>query len=177
MRGKCNTQRLLKELLRGLSPPWPRLAVAWQAPYTKAPEGAAARSQLSHHSSHSTRLTTLISQHSSHTTDLSPVIAYHSSRASHLSRVISHRLSLTTLLTPLISYHSFHTTHQAALITQPPITQPLTSHHSSRSTHHTTTHHTTNHLTPLISRHGTWFPFYPVEALWDSAKKICTLKP
>ena len=33
----------LKELRRGLAPPWPRLLVAWQAQYSEPPEGAAAR--------------------------------------------------------------------------------------------------------------------------------------
>ena len=41
--GRRNTQRLLKELGRGLSPAGPRLLSAWQAQYTELSEGAAAR--------------------------------------------------------------------------------------------------------------------------------------
>ena len=41
--GRLSTESLLKELWRGLAPPWPRLVVAWQAQYTTPPEGAAAR--------------------------------------------------------------------------------------------------------------------------------------
>ena len=43
VRGRRNTQSLLKELRRGLSPAGPRLSFAWQAQYTEAPEGAGAR--------------------------------------------------------------------------------------------------------------------------------------
>ena len=41
--GRDSTQSFLKELRRGLAPPWPRPLVAWQAQYTEPPEGAAAR--------------------------------------------------------------------------------------------------------------------------------------
>ena len=40
--GRCSTQSFLKELRRGLSPPWPRLLFVWQAQYTELPEVAAA---------------------------------------------------------------------------------------------------------------------------------------
>ena len=43
LRGRRSTQRLLKELRRGLSPAGPRLSFARQAQYTEPPEGAAAR--------------------------------------------------------------------------------------------------------------------------------------
>ena len=43
LRGRRSTESLLKELRRGLAPPWPRLVVAWQAQYSEPPEGAAAR--------------------------------------------------------------------------------------------------------------------------------------
>ena len=43
VRGRRNTQSLLKELRRGLSPAGPRLLSAWQAQYTEPSEGAAAR--------------------------------------------------------------------------------------------------------------------------------------
>ena len=43
VRGRRNTQSLLKELRRGLSPAGPRRSFAWQAQYTEPPEGAAAR--------------------------------------------------------------------------------------------------------------------------------------
>ena len=41
--GRRSTESLLKELRRGLAPPWSRLVVARQAQYTTPPEGAAAR--------------------------------------------------------------------------------------------------------------------------------------
>ena len=43
LRGRRSTQRLLKELGRGLSPAGPRLLCAWQAQYSEPPEAAAAR--------------------------------------------------------------------------------------------------------------------------------------
>ena len=43
MRGRRNTQSLLKQLRRGLSPAGPRLLFAWQAQYTEAPERGGAR--------------------------------------------------------------------------------------------------------------------------------------
>ena len=41
LRGRRSTQRLLKELGRGLSPAGPRLLCAWQAQYSEPPEAAA----------------------------------------------------------------------------------------------------------------------------------------
>ena len=43
LRGRRSAESLLKELRRGLAPPWPRPLVVWQAQYTEPPEGAAAR--------------------------------------------------------------------------------------------------------------------------------------
>ena len=43
MRGRRSTESLLKELRRGLAPPWPRLFVVRQAQCREPPEGAAAR--------------------------------------------------------------------------------------------------------------------------------------
>ena len=43
VRGRRNTQSLLKELRRGLSPAGPRLSVVWQAQYTEPPSGVGSR--------------------------------------------------------------------------------------------------------------------------------------
>ena len=112
---------------------------------------------ISHHSSHSTHhttthLTSLISHHSSHTTHHTPLISHNSYLTSHFIPFISHHSPQTIHLIPLISRHSPQTIHLRFI-----------SHHSSRSTHHTTTHLTpvishhsshSTHLTPLISHHS-----------------------
>ena len=147
---RCSTQRLLKELLRGLSP-------LGTTHTTHLPP------LIPHHSSHTTHLpplipTPLVSHHISHTTHLTPLISHrlsqhHSSPTAHPTQLISHHSSPTAYPTPLISHRSSHTTHLTPLISH-----RLSQHHSSPTTYPTPliSHHSspTAHPTPLISHHS-----------------------
>ena len=113
---------------------------------------------MSYLSSHTTHYTAFIAQtshptqlisHQSSIIHLTLLISYQSSLPTLISNRSSRTTPLTALITqPLISHHSSHTAHHT----------PLFSHHSSHATHltplisHQFSH--TTHLTPLISNHS-----------------------
>ena len=174
LRGRRNTQSLLRELRRGFLPAGPQqlcTALFHTTHYTPLishqPSHSIHRatSQLTQLISHQSSLTTLISNYSSHippptaliTQPLisQPLISHHLSYSAQLTQLISHQSSYTIHLTPLIWNHSSHTTPLTALITQ-----PLMTHHSLHTTHLTplVSHHLSYraHLTPLISQHSSY---------------------
>ena len=179
LRGRHSTQSLLKELRRGLAPPWPRLPVARQAQYTEPPEGVAARicaavagSLLRGRRNTQSFLKELrrvwslcgrgwlLRGRRNTQSVLKELLCgryNQSSLTTHLISLISHRSAhsthhTTAHPTPLISHHSSHTTHLT----------PLISQHSSHSTPHTThfppviPYHSshTAHLSPVTSPHS-----------------------